>query len=63
MKISVHDIDRKLLVKLWSTALPDKVLEVRLGVCRGSFRRFATQIGLPPRSVARQLALEEERPR
>lgn len=60
MRTPVVDIDEDLLRRLWPTSLPDKQLEQRLNICRGSFRRVAKRLGLPPRIVARQRAFEAE---
>lgn len=49
-------IDRDQLKALWPTVLTDAQLADRLGFCRGSFRRAAKEIGLPPRTVARAQA-------
>lgn len=51
-------VDLVNLRKLWPWALTDKELEQRLGHCRGSFRRAAGYIGLPPRKKARAMAFE-----
>jgi hypothetical protein len=51
-------IDIALLKELWPSPLTDRDLEIELGLCRGSFRRIASNIGLPPRGVARMRAYE-----
>lgn len=53
-------IDDDMLRRLWVTPLPDKVLAEKLGCARGSLRRRAETIGLPPRRIARIRAYDAD---
>lgn len=63
MKFPYTDREKAVIRKLWASPVTDDAIAERLGRGRGSFRRVAERMGLPPRLFARRQSTEARRER